>query len=108
MLIMANNTGQKPDMNAGDPLHGKLRKRLWRAKLRLGSYRALAEKLGINVGYLQPFVVHGKEPTNRIVRRALGLPNRKSPGLGDEYRKHAWFWEHQLRYTTIRKGKNNE
>lgn len=48
-------------------------RRLWRAFRRLGSWRAVANELTINHGYLT-LARAGKVPRNADVRRALGLP----------------------------------
>jgi hypothetical protein len=43
------------------------------------TWRAIAAERGINVRWVYDFAVHGIEPKNPAVRRALGLPRLKPP-----------------------------
>jgi len=52
----------------------KLKNRLLRDKRKLKTWRAVADKYQVNVKYVYDLAIHGKEPTNNDVRRALGLP----------------------------------
>lgn len=52
----------------------KAKKRLQRACRRLGSWRKVAENIGINHKYVLDLVNHDIVPSTRINRLALGLP----------------------------------
>ena len=54
-------------------------KRLLREHRRLGAWRAVANHYRVNVRYVYDLAVHGVEPTNQAIRRALGLHRLKPP-----------------------------
>lgn len=39
-----------------------------------GNWRAVSDKYEVNVKYVYDLAMHGKEPSNAIVRHKLGLP----------------------------------
>ena len=56
-------------------------KRLLREHHRLGAWRAVAKHYRVNVRYVYDLAVHGVEPKNQAIRRALGLHRLKPPKL---------------------------
>lgn len=69
----SNKGAKKPNYDLGDKRHRPLRKRLWRRKREVGTWRALAGELGVNQKYLCDFILDGKEPSNREIMRKIGL-----------------------------------
>ena len=51
----------------------KPRQRLFRKYRHLRSWHKLADILGVNVAYVYEYAVHGKEPGNPEIRKALGI-----------------------------------
>ncbi len=61
------------------PLLEKPRKRLFRQKKQLGSWRKVAAARNVNIFYVLDFVEHGNIPTNKKIQRALGIPRVPKP-----------------------------